>query len=1142
MIGGSTAMTATYDGYLVTLSFVIAIIASYTALDLAGRVTAAQRRARLLWLTGGAIAMGVGIWSMHFIAMLAYNLPLSITYGPLTVLASMAGAVVASGAALFVVSRKHMGNLALLAGSIVMGLSIAAMHYTGMAAMQLQAIPRYDPKLVALSIVIAITTSLIALWLAFHLRTETKGLRAGVLKLVSAIAMGNAIAEMHYTAMAAVHFHSGLTPILAAESALGQPATAGGSSPRIDIALLAVGVGIATLVILTLALLASFVDQRISAEAATAEALRESESRFRSLVQNSSDIIAVVAADGTVGYTSQSIERILGYQPEDWQKMLALVYPDDLAKAESLLTDSLHCPAVSITAEFRLQTASGSWRDFAVVVNNLLAEPGVNGIVTTYRDITIRKRVEEALQQQAEREKLVAEITQRVRRSLNLEEILNTTVSEVRQFLQTEQVFIYRFEPGWSGTVVVESVEPPWPSIVGTQLKDFFAEAAGRELYRRGRVQAVADIHTAGLPPYQTNLLVQLQVRASLVVPILQEEKLWGLLVANRCSGPRQWQPLEITLLQQLETQLAIAIQQSELYHQAQTELQERKRAEKALQTVNEELELRVAQRTAELSSVNERLLSEITDRRQAEAALQESQRRLSNLIDSLPGIAFSCSNDPQWSMRYLSEGCLLLTGYRSEELLGNAYNAITHPQDLPKLIKTINVAIAEKQCYVCEYRVQAKDGQQKWLWEKGCGVFDEGDKVLGLEGFITDITELKQAQEALKAQRVFLRNIIDTAPNCIFVKDCQGRYTLVNQATADLFGTSVEDLIGKTDADVKTNPGEVQPFFRDDHEVMETLEEKRIPEETVIDSLGQIRWFQTIKKPLISLDGQAHQLLGMATDISARKQAQEALQIAHNELEVRVQARTVELEAANKDLEAFSYSVSHDLRAPLRAITGFSRILLKEHAPQLSPAARRYLQKVQENAQQMGCLVDDLLTFSRLGRSLPKKQPVVLDELIRQVLAELHHEQQGRQIDLAIAQLPTCQADPALLKQVWINLLANALKFTRQRQEARIEIGCQQNDLTTTVTPGPIYFIKDNGLGFDMRYAHKLFGVFQRLHPTEEYEGTGVGLAIVQRIIQRHQGWIWAEAAINQGATFYFTLGGEAHDSDCRRNPACGR
>jgi signal transduction histidine kinase len=235
---------------------------------------------------------------------------------------------------------------------------------------------------------------------------------------------------------------------------------------------------------------------------------------------------------------------------------------------------------------------------------------------------------------------------------------------------------------------------------------------------------------------------------------------------------------------------------------------------------------------------------------------------------------------------------------------------------------------------------------------------------------------------------------------------------------------------------------------------------------------------------------------------------------------------RTADLTAANKELDAFSYSVSHDLRSPLRAIDGFARILLEEHAPQLSPDAQRYLHLVRDNAQQLGRLVDDLLAFSRLSRQPLATRQVAPTAAVREALAELRPDQEGRRVDVALDDLPPCQADPALLKQVFVNLLANALKFTAGQDVARIAVGwCEQGGV-------PVYFVRDNGVGFDMRYAHKLFGVFQRLHRAEDYDGTGVGLATVQRIIHRHGGRIWAEAETDRGATFFFTLKGEPpHD-----------
>jgi two-component system sensor histidine kinase/response regulator len=258
---------------------------------------------------------------------------------------------------------------------------------------------------------------------------------------------------------------------------------------------------------------------------------------------------------------------------------------------------------------------------------------------------------------------------------------------------------------------------------------------------------------------------------------------------------------------------------------------------------------------------------------------------------------------------------------------------------------------------------------------------------------------------------------------------------------------------------------------------------------------------------------------LSVVLPVLSRALTVQRLRLENADLERRVRERTAELEAANKELEAFSYSVSHDLRAPLRHIDGFAQRLVKDYADQLPPPAHRLLERVCHGAQRLGLLIDDLLNLSRFSRQPLAKRNVNLASLVEQVLGELHSEREGRQVEIHLGHLPECLGDASLLKQVFINLLSNALKFTRKREPAIIEIECQAQ-------PGELMFtIRDNGAGFDMQYAGKLFGVFQRLHSTEEFEGTGVGLSIVHRIIHRHGGRTWAEAETNKGATFRFTL-----------------
>jgi light-regulated signal transduction histidine kinase (bacteriophytochrome) len=257
----------------------------------------------------------------------------------------------------------------------------------------------------------------------------------------------------------------------------------------------------------------------------------------------------------------------------------------------------------------------------------------------------------------------------------------------------------------------------------------------------------------------------------------------------------------------------------------------------------------------------------------------------------------------------------------------------------------------------------------------------------------------------------------------------------------------------------------------------------------------------------------------GLSRTIDWMATSLKASMVSRDELEQCVQDRTAQLEAANKELEAFSYSVSHDLRAPLRAIDGFSRVILEDYFDKLDDEGKRVIHIIRGNTQKMGQLIDDLLVFSRLGRQEIKVSDVDIENLATGVLKELNDIVPERKIQFDVRKLPSAHGDKAMIRQVFANLLSNAIKFTRPNENGMIEVGGSNDGDQNT------YYVKDNGVGFDMQYENKLFGVFQRLHSTEEFEGTGVGLAIVQRIIHRHGGRVWAEGKVNEGATFYFTL-----------------
>jgi PAS domain S-box-containing protein len=395
------------------------------------------------------------------------------------------------------------------------------------------------------------------------------------------------------------------------------------------------------------------------------------------------------------------------------------------------------------------------------------------------------------------------------------------------------------------------------------------------------------------------------------------------------------------------------------------------------------------------------------------------------------------------------------------------------------------------------------------------------------------EIIERKRAEETLRASeerfRILVENVKDYA---IYGLDPLGRILSWNDGAEAINGYRAEEIVGHNHS--RLYPQEAIDRRQPEEELEKAAADGRFEDEGWrVRKDGSRFWTNVTITALRDASGELIGFSKVSRDLTERKRAEEKL-AAFNE---QLQQTNQELTAANKELEAFSYSVSHDLRAPLRAIDGFSQILLDEYSAALPAEAQEYLRDVRENTRCMGQLVDDLLALARLGRLPLNMQRTEPAAIVHRCLDELPKERNGRRVEIVVGDLPACSADSVLLKQVWMNLLSNAVKYTSRREAARIEVGGGPEDSTGN----SLYFVKDNGVGFDMRYAHKLFGVFQRLHLADEYEGTGVGLAIVQRIIHRHGGRVWAEAQPDQGATFFFTLPNDRshHERSSGADPA---
>lgn len=515
-------------------------------------------------------------------------------------------------------------------------------------------------------------------------------------------------------------------------------------------------------------------------------------------------------------------------------------------------------------------------------------------------------------------------------------------------------------------------------------------------------------------------------------------------------------------------------------------------------------------------------LRSEIGQRARAEHAAQASAAETESLYNEAPCGYHSV--DKHGTFVRINDTELAWLGYDRDEVVGKLkFIDVVAPEcvqtvqeNFPNLVKgaiTTNL----------EYTMVRKDGSTFPVSVNAVPLLDADGNYVMSRTTMFDTTAMKRVEHQFRETNAFLDAVVENIPSMIFVKDAASlRFARINRAEEALLGIPRAALIGKSDHELF--PAEQADFFTaKDREVLASHATMDIAEERLTTAHG-LRILHTRKIALRDDQGQPRYLLGISEDITERKLAEERIQALNRDLEMRAN----QLEAANKELESFGYSVSHDLRSPLRAIDGFSRILEDDHGDKLDEEGRRLLTVVRANSQKMGQLIDDLLALSRLGRkpltaSRLDMRALAL-EALSEVLAGARHSS-----NVVVGNLPAAWGDQVLLKQVWVNLIANAIKYSSTKENAKIEIGgATENDQSGSRST---YFVRDNGVGFDMRYYDKLFGAFQRLHGAAEFSGTGVGLAIVQRAVTRLGGRVWAEAKVGEGATFFFSLPEKVHD-----------
>jgi PAS domain S-box-containing protein len=853
------------------------------------------------------------------------------------------------------------------------------------------------------------------------------------------------------------------------------------------------------------------------------------------VVDTSEDLIAATDVEGRLTLVSPSWTRDLGYAPDELlgHAIAEFIHPDDLAADGSAFLAAVgHAGRVSgHVNRGRGRDGTYRWLEW-----NSTRDPETGQLYVAGRDITRRKAADVALSESEERFRTLIESAPDAillwdgelrcleanraaceRLGYTRDEMLTMKATDISAPQGVGRTAVHAESIARTGSGLVETVHKRRDgTFIPVEVSSTVVRFGGRpvllSIARDISARKEADARYRGLLEAAPDAMVVVDQRGEIVLLNVRAEKQFGYRRDELVGQP-------VTNI--IPEGFAERIIADDL----------RSTADALAQVIGTGIEL-VARRKDGTEFPIEIMLSplenaegilvtaairDITARKAVEAALLQSDRSYRTLADSLPHLVWTCRSDGPCD--FLSPQWVAYTGIPESEQLGYRWLEQLHPDDRDRVIAEWTASAARGDSFDIEFRIRRADGVFRWFKTRAIPLRDNNGQVVKWFGSNTDTDDSKRAETKLAQAEARYRGLLEAAPDAMVVVDGRGEIVLLNLQTETQFGYSRDELVGQPVTNIIPE-GFAERIIADDLRSTADALAQVIGTGIELVALrkdGTEFPIEIMLSPLESAEGIL--VTAAIRDITARKAVEAEIRGLNTELEQRVLARTIALVAANAELEAFSYSVSHDLRAPLRSIAAFSQILLNEYAAPLDAEGRRIMAIVLRNVKQMGTLIEDLLAFSRVSRASLDRRPVDMARLARGVAEELGAACPGRVIAIDVGPLADVPGDAGLLRQVWVNLLGNAVKFTRPVEHATVEVRSERADGEFRFT------VRDNGVGFDPAYLDKLFAPFSRLHATADFEGTGIGLAIVARIVARHGGRVWAEGAPGEGALFGFSI-----------------